>query len=426
MAEVQPFKGLVYPDSLKGKMESLTTPPYDIISKEAQEEFYKKDPNNVIRLELPKGFEGEVPGKNRYSQAASDLARMISEGVLVEDSVPAFYTYKMSYRFGPENELRTVEGFIGRVRLEEWEKKVVYPHERTLAGPKEDRMALFRATKASFSQIYCVYSDPSAKIMGSLSSASVPRFRCVDGDGVIHEVASVTDPKVVSAVSAFFPSTPLFIADGHHRYETYLAYRNERRKEDPNAGPNAPFEFVTVFLVAMENPGLTVLPTHRMVHNVGENPWAALTGSKSPLKTVATFPVGQETAFQKALLESPPGEILFGMVGGSPVEYRIVSLPRAKGPGVQALDSYWLQEGVLAEVLSVTRERVAKEDLLRYSKSADEVIKKIRAGEYPVAFILRPTGARVVEDVSLRGELMPQKSTYFYPKPLTGMVMRLL
>jgi uncharacterized protein (DUF1015 family) len=262
--------------------------------------------------------------------------------------------------------------------------------------------------------------------MGSLSSASVPRFRCVDGDGVIHEVASVTDPKVVSAVSAFFPSTPLFIADGHHRYETYLAYRNERRKEEPNAGPNAPFEFVTVFLVAMENPGLTVLPTHRMVHNVGENPWAALTGSKSPLKTVATFPVGQETAFQKALLESPPGEILFGMVGGSPVEYRIVSLPRAKGPGVQALDSYWLQEGVLAEVLSVTRERVAKEDLLRYSKSADEVIKKIRAGEYPVAFILRPTGARVVEDVSLRGELMPQKSTYFYPKPLTGMVMRLL
>ncbi len=407
-------------------MDQLTTPPYDIISKEAQEEFYRKDPNNVIRLELPKAVDGESSSNNRYVNAASDLERMRKEGVLGEDPKPAFYTYKMTYRFGPANEPRTVEGFIGRVRLEEWEKKVVYPHERTLAGPKEDRMALFRATKASFSQIYCVYSDSSAKVMNSLASAAVPRFRCVDSDGVIHEMGAVTDPKVLSSVSSFFPSAPLFIADGHHRYETYLAYRNERRLAEPNAGPDAPFEFVTVFLVAMENPGLTVLPTHRMVHNVGLNPWGDLTGEKSPLKTVKTFSAGSESAFLTALIESDPDEILFGMVGGTPTEYRIVSLPRKKGPGVEALDSYWLQEGVLAPVLSVTRERVAKEDLLRYSKSAEDVLKKVRGGEYPVAFILRPTGARVVEDVSLRGELMPQKSTYFYPKPLTGMVMRLL
>jgi uncharacterized protein (DUF1015 family) len=426
VAELIPFRGLVYREDLKQSMDRLTTPPYDIISKEAQDAFYRKDPNNVIRLELPIPPSPETPERNRYTEARRELDRMRSEGVLTVDAVPAIYPYSMTFSDPFTKQERTIRGLIARIRLEEWDKKVVYPHERTLAGPKEDRMALFKATEASFSQIFCLYSDPKGDVVQKLYEKAVTRFSAIDGDGVRHVLSSVSEPSTVSSVQDFFSRIPLFIADGHHRYETYLAYRNFRRKTASSPDPSAPYEYITVFLAALEDPSLTVLPTHRLVHNVPKSLVDALFQENGALKTEAVYPLEKKSEFLRRLVESDAGRIVFGLVRKSPAELRVATLVQSKGPGVRSLDSYWLQEAVLGPVLGITPERVAKEDLLRYNKSADEVVSKVSAGEYAAGFILRPSSPRVVEDVSLRGELMPQKSTYFYPKPLTGMVMTLL
>ncbi len=426
MAELIPFKGLVYREGLKDKMDRLTTPPYDIISKEAQKGFYEMDPNNVIRMELPIPPASETPDQNRYVDARKALDRMRSEGVLVLDSVPAIYPYSMTYQDPFTKKERTIRGLVARIRLEEWEKKVVYPHEKTLAGPKVDRMALFKATEAAFSQIFCLFSDPKGEVVDRLYDKAVPRFSATDQDGVRHALSSVTDPETVKFVQEHFSRIPLFIADGHHRYETYLAYRNFRREQNPNAGPDAPFEFITVFFAGLEDPNLTVLPTHRMIHNVLPELSSKLFRPDGILHTEEIFSFENRDQFLRTLVASNTDKIVFGLVRTDPRELRIVSLNQKKSPGVKSLDSWWLQEAVLGPVLGITPERVAKEDLLRYNKSAEEVIKKVGDGEYPLAFLLRPSSPSVVEEVSLRGELMPQKSTYFYPKPLTGMVMTLL
>ncbi|MHB1606828.1 MAG: DUF1015 domain-containing protein [Leptospirales bacterium] len=426
MAELIPFQGLVYHEKLKDKMDRLTAPPYDIISKEAQKGFYEMDPNNVIRMELPIPPVSETPSNNRYTEARRELDRMRSEGVLVLDGKPAIYPYSMTYSDPFTKKERTIRGLVARIRLEEWEKKVVYPHEKTLAGPKEDRMALFKATEAAFSQIFCLFSDPDGKVVNSLYEKAVPRFRSTDQDGVRHTLSSVTDPATLKSVQDHFARIPLFIADGHHRYETYLAYRNFRREQNPSAGPDAPHEFITVFFAGLEDPNLTVLPTHRMIHNVPQEIYSKLFRPEGILKTEEIFSFENRDQFLRTLVSSDTNRIVFGLVRHDPRELRIVSLDQKKSPGVKSLDSWWLQDAVLGPVLGITSERVAKEDLLRYNKSAEEVIKKIMGGEYPLAFLLRPSSPSVVEEVSLRGELMPQKSTYFYPKPLTGMVMTLL
>ncbi|KGA94773.1 DUF1015 domain-containing protein [Leptospirillum ferriphilum] len=426
MSEIVPFRGLVYKNGLKENMDRLTAPPYDIISKEAQKEFYAMDPNNVIRLELPIPPDKETPGNNRYTEARKELDRMRREGILVVDPQPAIYPYSMTYKDPYTRKERTIRGLVARIRLEEWEKKVVYPHEKTLAGPKEDRMSLFKETQAAFSQIFCLYPDPAASVVKKLYASASPRFQAKDQDGVVHALMSVTDPAVLAEVQQYFSKVPLFIADGHHRYETYLAYRNFRRSQEPDAGPNAPFEFITVFLAALEDENLTVLPTHRMIHNVPPELISGLFRQEGVLKTEEIFSYENKEQFLKILMSSDTNRILFGLIRKDPRELRIVSLNKEKGAGVRSLDSWWLQESVLGPVLGIVPERVAKEDLLRYSKSAEDVIQKVGTGEYPVAFLLRPSSPRVVEEVSLRGELMPQKSTYFYPKPLTGMVMTLL
>ncbi|MHB1926085.1 MAG: DUF1015 domain-containing protein [Leptospirillum sp.] len=426
MAELVPFQGLVYKSELANRMGKLTAPPYDIISKEAQKDFYAADPNNVIRLELPIPPTTETPENNRYTQARKELDRMRKEGVLVLDSRPSIYPYSMTYQDPYSRKERTIKGLVARIRLEEWEKKVVYPHEKTLAGPKEDRMALFKETQAAFSQIFCLYPDPEATIAQKLYAKATPKFQATDQDGVVHSLLSVTDPATLEEVRKYFAKVPLFIADGHHRYETYLAYRNFRRSQNQQAGPDAPFEYITVFLAALEDPNLTVLPTHRLIHNIQPELFSGLYKTDGPLKTEEMFSYENREQFLKVLMSSDTNKILFGLIRKDPKELRIVSVQKPKGAGIRGLDSWWLQEEVLGPVLGIVPERVAKEDLLRYSKSADDVIHKVGSGEYPLAFLLRPSSPRVVEEVSLRGELMPQKSTYFYPKPLTGMVMTLL
>ncbi len=424
LADLIPFNGLVYAESLKGSIGNLTTPPYDIISKEAQKAFYEKHPDNVIRLELPMAPDPETPESNRYTRARADLDRMLASGALTVDPVPALYPYTMTFKDPLTGKSRKIQGFVGRIRLEEWEKKIVYPHERTLQGPKEDRMALFKATSCSFSQIYLLYPDAVREVMNLLTPKSAERFRCTDGDGVLHELGAVTDAGTLARVTEIFRKKSLYIADGHHRYETYLAYRNYRRSLETHPNPNAPYEFVTVFLAAMEDENLSVLPTHRLVKSLGAE------GAKGFLKDLEShsslqrFSKTEGDRFLAALQASNPQETIIGVAVRDTEELLLCRLNVARGEGVKGLDTYWLQEGVLSPLLGITPERIRTEDLLRYDKSDRSVLEKVFVSrEYALGFFIRPVSAKVIEGVSQRGELMPQKSTYFYPKPLTGMVM---
>ncbi len=427
MADLIPFKGLVYADSLKSSMDLLTTPPYDIISKEAQKAFYDKHPDNVIRLELPIPPDPETPDDNRYLRARKELDRMISSGVLRIDEQPALYPYSMTFRDPLTGNGRTIRGFVGRIRLEEWEKKIVYPHERTLQGPKEDRMALFKATACSFSQIYLLYPDARREIMGALEKQAHERFRATDGDGVVHTLSAVTDKGTISAVVDSFSKKSLFIADGHHRYETYLAYRNYRRSLESSPNPNAPYEFVTVFLAALEDENLSVLPTHRLVRNLSSGDLSSFLSALGARSSITRFSAADSDRFLDELRKSSPAETVIGVAVRDTRELLVSRLKVERGEGVKGLDTYWLQEAVLSPLLGVTPERIRTEDLLRYDKSASSVLEKVfTAREYALGFFIRPVPAKVIEEVSLRGELMPQKSTYFYPKPLTGMVMATL
>ena len=427
MADLIPFKGLVYADSLKDSMDQLTTPPYDIISKEAQKAFYERHPDNVIRLELPIAPDPETPEDNRYVRAKKELDRMRQSGVLKVDDQPALYPYSMTFRDPLTGTERTIHGFVGRIRLEEWEKKIVYPHERTLQGPKEDRMALFKATACSFSQIYLLYPDSRREIMGLLEKHSRERFRAKDGDGVLHTLGAVTNKGAIEAVVASFAKKALFIADGHHRYETYLAYRNYRRSLVSNPDPNAPYEFVTVFLAALEDENLSVLPTHRLVRTLAPDAVSSFVSALASRGTLTRIPAAESDRFLSLLRQSSPQETVIGVAVRDTRELLLCRLNVERGEGVKGLDTYWLQEGILSPLLGITPERIRTEDLLRYDKSAPSVLEKVFGSrEYAIGFFIRPVPAKVIEEVSLRGELMPQKSTYFYPKPLTGMVMATL
>jgi len=427
LADLIAFKGLVYADSLKGSMDQLTTPPYDIISKESQKAFYEKHPDNVIRLELPMAPDPETPEDNRYLRAKKELDRMMRSGVLKIDDQPALYPYTMTFRDPLTGTERTIRGFVGRIRLEEWEKKIVYPHERTLQGPKEDRMALFKATACSFSQIYLLYPDSRREIMGLLEKNSRERFRAKDADGVLHTLGAVTDREVLDAVVGSFAKKSLFIADGHHRYETYLAYRNYRRSLVSSPDPNAPYEYVTVFLAALEDENLSVLPTHRLVRSLPPGEVSSFVSSLASRGTLTRIPSAESDRFLNELRQSSPKETVIGVAVRDTKEFLLVRLSVERGEGVKGLDTYWLQEGILSPILGITPERIRTEDLLRYDKSAPSVIEKVFGSrEYALGFFIRPVPAKVIEEVSLRGELMPQKSTYFYPKPLTGMVMAIL
>ncbi len=424
MSELIPFKGLVYSDSLKNSMDQLTTPPYDIISKEAQKGFYERHPNNVIRLELPIPPDPETPEDNRYLRARKDLDRMIREGSLKIDHQPALYPYSMTFRDPLSGAERTIRGFVGRIRLEEWEKKVVYPHERTLQGPKEDRMALFKATSCSFSQIYLLYPDSQGKVMGLLEKSSHERFRAKDADGVLHVLGAVTDKPTIDSVVGSFSKKALFIADGHHRYETYLAYRNYRRALEASPDPEAPYEFVTVFLAALEDQNLSVLPTHRLVRTLSADAARTFVTDLATRCDVTRFPSSEPGRFLEALRASGPTETVIGVAVRDSNELLLCRLKVERGEGVKGLDTYWLQEGILSPLLGITPERIRTEDLLRYDKSSESILEKVfKSREYALGFFIRPVSPKVIEEVSLRGELMPQKSTYFYPKPLTGMVM---
>ena len=420
MAEVKAFKALRFTEKA-GDINELVCPPYDIISDSQRKEYLEKNSDNIIRLELPR--EGADP----YAEAAKVLGAWKEDGILKKDSEKALYIYEIEFEAGGEK--KKVSGLVSRVKLEEFSKGVVLPHEQTLSKAKEDRLNLMKATNCNFSQIYSLYID-GGKIF-SLCEMQKKRpadVTATDGDGLCHRLWIVTDPEFISAVEKGFEDKKLYIADGHHRYETALNYRNYLR-EKGEADENS--EYIMMFLADMEQDGLVVLPTHRIVRGLEHFDRDELLGSCSDnFEIFKNVSDGQMREGMKKAYKD--GIAAFGLYTAGCYDLlvsKLTAVPESEGEGsysLRSLDVAVLHTLILEKKLGIDKENMAKQINLTYTRDESEAVGEVDGGRAQCAFILNPTKVEEIKDVALDGEKMPQKSTYFYPKLITGLVMNSL
>ena len=423
MAEIRAFKALRFDTEKAGAIEELVCPPYDIISEEQRQEYLYRNQNNIIRLELPKGDEP-------YKTAGEVLKKWLDSGVLKKDSEDAVYIYEEEFSINGIH--AKFKGCIVRVKIEEFSKGVVLPHEETLSKAKEDRFNLMKATNCNFSQIYSLYMDSEHKIVNRLDKLSdcKPEIELTDGDKVTHRLWIVTDKDEINAICSDFADKKLYIADGHHRYETALNYRNYCRENGIGDGGE---DYVMMMLVDMEHDGLVVLPTHRLVRDL-----ESFDKEKILNDCKEYFDVSEEsdvsTAESKLKELYDEGKKAFAFYSGDKGynllvlrdEKVIEELLPNKSKATQGLDVTVLHTLVLEKIFGIDAENMAKQINLTYTRLFDEAIESVDTGKAQCAFILNPTRVTEIRDVAAAGEKMPQKSTYFYPKLITGLVMNKL
>ena len=421
MAEIKPFRALRYTGKA-GDIAKLTCPPYDIISEEQRLAYLAENPHNVVRLELPKG-------ENPYGQAGETLKSWLADGILRRDSDPGFYIYEEEFEaYGVR---KKVKGFVCLVKLEEFSKGIVLPHEETLSKAKEDRFHLMEATGCNFSQIYSLYMDEAHTTGARLDalSSGKPRYEFSDS-AVTHRMWIVNDREVIKAICADFENRKLYIADGHHRYETALNYRNRRREQGTATGGE---DYVMMMLVDMEHDGLVVFPTHRLVRGLKDfNAEKLLAACGEKFEVTPEEDIGTaETNLNDLYLQGKKAFAFYA--GGSGWTLLVLKDPGAmdavlpdKSEAYRGLDVSVLHSLILEKYLGIDKENMANQVNLTYTRSSAEAVESVKKGESQCAFILNPTRVTEIRDVAAAGEKMPQKSTYFYPKLITGLVMNRL
>lgn len=424
MAEIQPFRGLRFTEKA-GDIGALTCPPYDIISEEQRQAYLQGNPCNVIRLELPR--EGEDP----YQQAGETLRRWMEEELLRQDTQPALYIYEEEFRSAvTEGEVKKVKGFICRVKAEPFSKGVVLPHEETLSKAKQDRLNLMKATGCNFSQIYSLYMDEEHVTRERIYNLSkdTPRYEFNDGL-VIHRMWIVNDPVAINAICEDFADRKLYIADGHHRYETAVNFSNYCH-ENGIAPEGGEADYVMMMLVDMEHEGLVVFPTHRLVRDLENfDAQTVLEGCREHFDVVEMEDVSQMESSLKARYDE--GKKAFAFYTGGKNWYLLTlcdlsvmaELLPDKSAASQGLDVTVLHSLVLEKLMGIDKENMANQKNLTYTRSMEEALESVQNGQSQCAFLLNPTRVTEIRDVAAAGEKMPQKSTYFYPKLITGLVM---
>ena len=422
MAQVKGFKGLRFNTDKSGGIETVVCPPYDIISEEQRLSYIKENEYNIIRLELPKG-------EDPYTQAADILKSWKDDGILVREDKDAVYIYEEE--FTAYGRTHSVKGCIVRVRLEEFEKGIILPHEFTLSKAKEDRLNLMKATNCNFSQIYALYSDKEGKTISRLDRLSQRKadIELTDGDNVTHRMWIVTDEAEVEAVSSDFNGRKLYIADGHHRYETALNYRNLCRENGLSKVGDA-VDYQMMMLVNMEHPGLVVFPTHRIVRDLAYFDKNEVINAcreyfditqHTDLDTIEATLTELYNQDKKAFVMycGDGGWSLLVLKSLAPMEKLLPGVSKAS----QGLDVSVLHTLILEKLMGIDAENMANQVNLTYVKQLDDALHAVDDGRANCAFILNPTKISEICEVSSAGEKMPQKSTYFYPKLITGLVM---
>ncbi len=416
MAIVVPFCGLRY-NQEKIQLKDVVAPPYDVVSPAQQETFLTRDAHNIFHLELGRVLPGDNETENRYTRASQRFKDWLTKGILIRDKEPSFYYYEMAFSLEEKSLVR--RGFICLVRLEDWSSGVIRPHERTFESVTSDRLKLLRSCQAQFSQVFCLYSDPRLQTVKRLKEAAQELLEVRDGTGVIHRLFRVSETKAIRFVRRLLEPQPLYIADGHHRYTTALTYRNEmRRIYGPN--PHLAFNYIMMYLCPMEDEGLVILPTHRILKE--SRLISDLEVSLSPF--FKALPVTKERA-EEELGRAPKGSFV-ALEGEESVLFeadteRIMEALKDLPPELRSLEVTIFTELVLKRALGYPEDRLKSPDLLSFTPWAREVLAAARQGH--LGFLLKPTTVAELKAVSDAGLTMPHKSTYFYPKILTGLVL---
>jgi uncharacterized protein (DUF1015 family) len=413
MAEIEPLRALHYDLEKTGGLQDVVAPPYDVIDAAQRAELEARSPYNVVRVDLPQG-------DDPYEAAAEQLAAWRQDHVIVQDEEPALWALEQDYT-GPDGRRRSRRGFLARVRVEQYGAGRIRPHERTHPGPKEDRLRLTRATKTNLSPIFSLFSDPDGRVWGALESATndAPWGEQTDEDGTHNRLWRVPSPETIASVTEALKGVELLIADGHHRYETARIYADE-------IGGEGEHRYVLMDLVALQDPGLTVFPTHRLLKNLTSDQQEALAEAVR-----RDFDVQELESTDALAPESDPDAIRIGYIDShfqrpfmltlkSP-EIADAALPdRAKA--YRRLDTAVLEALILKGALGMTDEDIDDLTQLGYARGAEQALGLVESGEYDAAFLMAPPPIELVRAVAAAGESMPPKSTYFFPKVPTGLV----
>ena len=431
MATLRPFRALRYNTRDPLSVALVTAPPYDCITPNEQEELYRTHPHNIVRLILGKEQAGDTDRHNKYTRAAALMAKWKKASILVRDQAPTLYFYQQEFEVEGKSYLR--EGFLARVGLEEFGTGKIFPHEETMPGPKEDRLKLMRATHANTEPIFGIFPDPTNAVTALFHEMGLcePLAQTVDGSGVVQRLYGCADPRLIARVVEAMAERPLFIADGHHRYETALAYRCELEAAGQKIGPDHPASSILMLCVSMHHPGLAVLPTHRILSGVRGLTAEALRKATEEHFTWKEL-IGAEATSPRVdqHLREAHGHA-FGVWTHDTSKAFILTLKDPKIMDQFAADhsKAWrrLEVAILERVIlqhdlpkSVPGFDQVKR---RYVHLAQQAFDAVHEEGADAAFVLRPLPVQSLQDVAQEGERMPAKSTYFYPKALSGLVI---
>ncbi len=431
MAEIRPFRGVRYKKGLAGELADIICPPYDVITPRLQQELYHRSPYNFVRIEAGRELPQDTSTENKYTRAAATLEQWLAEGVLAADPAPAVYLH--DYYFSYQGRERRRRSLIAVVRLEEWYRRVVRPHEGTLAEHKGDRFSLLWALEANASPILALFDDRGGRVASLLAQAEVsqPIINFNGAGGERHELRAITKPEIISQLSGYFTELPLYIADGHHRYESALAFRRERRAGSSGSGQEV-YNFVMMALVDFADPGVLILPPHRLVGGI---PGAALGRLSAKLESLFDI--------EELLLDAPDvwAKVDRGLAAGDEVSLALFGLkedrflmlklrdfatasrmmPYFHSELYKKLDVSVLDHVILEEFLGLGSG--GEGAIIDFSYDGREAVKRVLEQEYQLAFLLRPIKPKVIKAIADADDRMPRKSTYFYPKAPAGLVL---
>ena len=439
MAEIFPFSAYRY-NPERVQLEKVLTQPYDKITPAMQQRYSGLSPNNLIAVEKGKTEPDDTPQNNVYTRAAQKLKDWLAQGIIVRDPAPAIYAYSQDYQIPSTGVRKVRKGFIALGRVVDYAAGVVYRHEQTLAGPKADRLELLRHTRTQTGQLFMLYSDPARRVDALLEqvSGTPASVEMRDEYDAVHRLWPVLDAEIIQRFVAEMKDRKLIIADGHHRYETALAYRNECRQLQGTTGPNAPHELAMMTFINTQAEGLTILPTHRVVSNVRNFQFVQFRKELEPFFDWYAYPFSSDSEratvygeFRKDLASRGRQQRTIGVYarGGAFHLFLLRQNAELEGclsdvsPAQRQLDVVLLHRLMLEKGLSITAEAVAEEKNISYEREMDAAIAAVDRGEAKLCCLLNPARIEQVCEIALGGEVLPQKSTDFYPKLLSGLVL---
>ncbi|MGB7148338.1 MAG: DUF1015 domain-containing protein [Terriglobales bacterium] len=439
MAIISPFRAWRY-NPERVPVQQAVTQPYDKITPAMQERYYEASPYNLVRIILGKRLPQDNDSENIYTRSAASFQNWRQTLILRQDSEPSLYLYSQTFTIPGSQTLAERRGFIGLGRIEEYSAQVVFRHEQTLAKPKADRLDLLRSTRAHFGQIFMLYSG-AGKVDALLDSATSQNkskeksknadIEVTDEYAVIHRVWKISDAGILASVREQMKDRKLIIADGHHRYETALTYRNQRRATaETDSGIPAPYDWVMMTFVDMDRPGLVILPTHRLVFGLPTFSAAKFQTEASKFFNVEEVDAGIDATRAATILQQA-GHAGTALLAVTKERALLLHSPKAIGTPLfgnlslrqQALDVIQLHQCLLESVLQISEEAVRDQENVSYCREAAEALAQVQSGKVQIAFLMNPAPMEQVRDIALAGEVLPQKSTDFYPKLLSGLTI---